>query len=272
MESRLRPTALAYNAARQLLAWSESLSSKSVYLASLTAPDRRIELKSDVGGVVSLFFSEDGSHLGAATVLLASGRLWNVDTGKMVPSINEPPTSARFGVGGRVVFAGLQSSSDILFADLSSPSVSWQRLPGKSPCWSLATSPDGGLVVGATLAGEVRVFKAATGEQIKSIHGHMGAIRNCAFSPDGRRLLTTSVGDLEGARLWDVGTWQELLTLKGAGRGGFWTADGDAIILGAWPQSFSPIRVDERSQVWRAPSWEEITSAEAKDQAEARQP
>jgi serine/threonine protein kinase/WD40 repeat protein len=268
MESGLRPTALAYNAARQLLAWSQSRSSKSLYIASLATPDRRIELMSDVGGVAGLQFSEDGNHLAAATENLGSGRLWNVDTGKLVASIQEPVTAGVFGAGGRVLFAGLQTSSDILFNDLSKPSATFQRLPGDSPCWSLATSPDGGLVVGTTLAGEVRIFNAATGEQIESIHGHMRAIRNCAFSPDGRRLLTTSVEDLEGARLWDVGTWQELLTLKGAGRGGFWTADGDAIILGAWPRGFSPIQVDERSQVWRAPSWKEIAAAEAKDKPE----
>ncbi len=262
MESGLRPTALAYCDARQLLAWSESFSSTTVHLANLVTPDRWIELKSDVGGVMGLSFSEDGNHLGAATGALASGRLWNVDTGKIVVFIQEPVTAGVFAAGGQVAFTGLQTSNDILFADLSSPSESWQRLPGGAPCWSLATSPDGGLVVGATLAGEVRVFKAATGEQIESIHGHMGAIRNCAFSPDGKRLLTASVGDVEGAKLWDVGTWQELLTLKGAGRGGFWTADGDAIILGAWPGGFRPIQVDERSQVWHAPSWEEIAAAE----------
>lgn len=266
MESGLRPRTLAYNPARQILAWSESFTSESVYLASLTTPNRRMELKSDVGGVVYLDFNEGGNYLVAATEGLASGRLWNVESREIVASINEPVTAAIFAADGQVLFGGLQASSDISFADLNSPNAASQRLPGKSPCWSLATSPDGGLVAGATLAGEVRLFNAATGEQIQSLHGHMGAIRNCDFSPDGRRLITASAGGMEGTKLWDVGTWQELLTLKGAGRGGFWTADGDTIVLGAVPQSFIPIQTDERLQVWRAPSWDEIAAAEAKDQ------
>src|SRR5205814_5259492 len=46
LESGQRPTGFAYNPARQLLAWTGGTSATSVYLASLAAPDRRIELKS----------------------------------------------------------------------------------------------------------------------------------------------------------------------------------------------------------------------------------
>src|SRR5262249_24362287 len=47
-DSGIRPAGCAYNPARQLLAWTELSASNSVYLASLAAPGRRIELKSDV--------------------------------------------------------------------------------------------------------------------------------------------------------------------------------------------------------------------------------
>ena len=69
---------MAYNATRQLLAWSELALSNSVYLASLSAPDRRIELKSDVPGLVPFLFSEDGNYLVARKVM-ESLRVWNVD-------------------------------------------------------------------------------------------------------------------------------------------------------------------------------------------------
>ena len=54
-----------------------------------------------------------------------------------------------------------------------------------------------------------------------------------------------------------------LLTLGGTGSllvAAIWSADGDVILAGApW-------------QAWRAPSWEEIAAAEAKEKAEGRQP
>ena len=55
------------------------------------------------------------------------------------------------------------------------------------------------------------------------------------------------------------------LLLSSAGTGSTlfaarWSADGDLILAG-WPW-----------QTWRAPSWEEIAAAEAKEKAEIKQP
>jgi WD40 repeat protein len=110
-------------------------------------------------------------------------------------------------------------------------------------------------VVSATWSGQVRLFDPTMGELIETLHGHLNGVHGAAFSPDGRRLISTS-GGREAVKLWDVGTRQELLTLDGAGSflyGARWSADGDVILAGApW-------------QAWRAPSWKEIAAAEAKD-------
>ena len=83
----------------------------------------------------------------------------------------------------------------------------------------------------------------------------MNAALGIAFSADGRRLFS-AYGGREAVKLWDVGTRQELLTLGGTGSSldaASWSADGDVILAGApW-------------QAWRAPSWEEIDAAEAKE-------
>ncbi len=63
LESGMRPTGLAYNSTRQLLAWTEGSSATSVYVASLATPGRRIELKIDIGSLVLFRFSEDGNYL-----------------------------------------------------------------------------------------------------------------------------------------------------------------------------------------------------------------
>ena len=127
--------------------------------------------------------------------------------------------------------------------------------PGEICSASLAVSPDGGLVASSTVGGQVRLFDPAKGELIESLHGHLNAAFGIAFSPDGRRLISTS-GGREAVKLWDVGTRQELLTLGGTGSildAARWSADGDVILAGPpW-------------QAWRAPSWEEIAAAEAKD-------
>jgi serine/threonine protein kinase/WD40 repeat protein len=276
LDSGTRPPGVAYNATRQLLAWSEGSSSTSVYLASLGAPGRRIELRSDVPGLVPFRFSEDGNYLAAITLervvatfnhfneggndLAAatdggdSLRAWNVETGRIVASIGGLIRDATFAAGGRMMVVAIDKSKnhEIGFYDLAHSDRAPQRVPGRYFPWSLAVSPDGGLVASSSGGGQVRLFDPARGEWLKDLHGHLNAVFGVAFSPDGRRLISGG-GGREAIKLWDVGTRQELLTLGGAGSFmdvARWSADGDVILAGApW-------------QAWRAPSWEEIAEAE----------
>ena len=74
------------------------------------APDRRIELKGDVPGLVPFFFSDDGKYL-AATNGQQSLRVWNVEAGRIVASIGGLIRDAVFAAGGRVLV--VQRSSDV---------------------------------------------------------------------------------------------------------------------------------------------------------------
>ncbi|MCW5554796.1 MAG: protein kinase [Verrucomicrobiae bacterium] len=264
LDSAARPNGATYNAARQLLAWSEGTNSASVYVTSLATPGRRIELRSDVPGVVQFRFSEEGSYLAAATQDRRSLRVWNVETGQMVASHEGRISDSAFAAGGQVmvVVRPTGNGHEILFYDLVHADRAPRRVPVKASFSMLAVSPDGGLVASSNNAGQVRLFDPAKGELIETIHGHLNAVGGIAFSPDGRRLIS-AFGGREAVKLWDVGTRQELLTLAGTGSYLFatrWSADGDVILVGApW-------------QVWRAPSWEEINAAEAKENAETKQP
>jgi WD40 repeat protein len=97
------------------------------------------------------------------------------------------------------------------------------------------------------------------GKLIETIHAHSPAVSGSAFSPDGRRLISTSHGR-EAVKLWDVGTRQELLTLAGVDQylgGPRWSPDGDVMLAGPpW-------------QVWSAPSWEEIDAVEAEGKGQS---
>jgi WD40 repeat protein len=97
---------------------------------------------------------------------------------------------------------------------------------------------------------------------IEDLRGHLSAAFGVAFSKDGRRLMS-ACGGQEAVNLRDLGTRQELLTLSAPSPAllfAAWSADGDTILVGVpW-------------QAWRAPSWEEIAAAEAKEKAAAQQP
>lgn len=109
------------------------------------------------------------------------------------------------------------------------------------------------------------MFDASKAKLIGAVHGHLNGASGVAFSPDGRRLISTAGGQ-EAVKVWDFGTGQELLellTLEGTGSlldAARWSTDGDVILIGPTWQS------------WRAPSWAEIAAAEVKEKAEGGKP
>jgi WD40 repeat protein/Flp pilus assembly protein TadD len=78
---------------------------------------------------------------------------------------------------------------------------------------SVAFSPDGRLLASACASwgrrnnAGVKLWDAATGQEIRTLPAHVGSVYGVAFSPDGR-LLATAGGD-GLVRLWDLRTGQE---------------------------------------------------------------
>ncbi len=263
LQVRRATAGYAYSPTRRLMAWTEWSSSNSVYLAGLGASGNRIELKSDVPELAHFRFSEDGNYLLAWTERKDSPlRVWNVETGQIVASINERVHNAAFAAGGQTLVVDIAQGDDheIRFYKVTHPDQAPRRVPGRHSSWALAVSPDGELVASASDGGLVRLFDPAKGEWIEDLHGHFTPVSGVAFSPDGRRLITT-YGGREAVKLWDVRTRQELLTLGGTGWDLYmarWSPDGDVILVGALWYPW---------QAWIAPSWDEIAAAEAKEAA-----
>jgi WD40 repeat protein len=74
---------------------------------------------------------------------------------------------------------------------------------------SVAFSPDGKQLASAD--GTVKVWDAATGQEIPTLKRHIKGLNSVTFSPDGKRL--SSAG--RTLKVWDSITGQETLTLKG---------------------------------------------------------
>jgi len=77
----------------------------------------------------------------------------------------------------------------------------------------VAFSPDGKRLASVSSDQTVKVWDAATGQELFTLKGHTGTVHTVAFSPDGTRLASAS--DDKTVKVWDARTGQEVLTLKG---------------------------------------------------------
>jgi WD40 repeat protein len=81
------------------------------------------------------------------------------------------------------------------------------------PVNCVAYSPDGRRLASASEDQTVKVWDAATGQEILSLKGHTDMVFGVAYSPDGRRIA--SAGGDGTVKVWDAATGQESLSLKG---------------------------------------------------------
>lgn len=215
---------------KRVLTWSYD---KTVRVWDAKTGNERTLLKSPAG-VHSAAFSSDGKR-----VLMVSwegpARLWDVETGKELAVLKGPA-----GVG----LAAVSFSADgrrVVTADVGDKTAQvWDAATGlevrtikghTNTISSVALSPDGRRVVTASWDGTARLWDAEAGTEPTALLAHDGNValvqesedgrryargadvRSLSWSGDGRRVIT---GSEDGtARVWDVRTGAQLLTLKG---------------------------------------------------------
>ncbi|KAH8798569.1 quinon protein alcohol dehydrogenase-like superfamily [Flagelloscypha sp. PMI_526] len=80
---------------------------------------------------------------------------------------------------------------------------------------SVALSPDGTRIVSGSFDNTVRVWDAASSEELRRFDGHRYSVTSVAFSPDGNHVVSGS-GD-KTVRIWDIDSGNEIQKLDGRG-------------------------------------------------------
>lgn len=154
---------LACSPTSDLVAASGKSADHTIYVWDLNSGSKPMALSGHTNNVTHLVFSADGATLGSCSQD-SSARLWNVASGKELPS----PQSPLRGHAGDI--------QCILF------------------------TPDGLSIVTASLDRTVRIWDRQTGESKCALSGHAGGVQFATISQSGDTLLTT--GWDQTALLW----------------------------------------------------------------------
>lgn len=156
------------------------------------------------GDVWSVAFSPDGGRIVSGSTD-NTVRLWDARTGTAIGG----PLLGHSGVVARVAFSPdgtrvMSVSGDAWRVWDARTGAAMGRWENRSESgFGLVFSPDGTRIASGGVDGTVRVWDAKTGAALQVLSGDFGckAVWSVAFSPDGRRIVSSCEGTLQ---MWDV--------------------------------------------------------------------
>jgi len=211
------------------------------YLYSLVHHRELFSTEKLGGWVSSVDWNPDGTRF-VASIRDFGFKMWDASTGQIIQEKALPRISnlAWSSDGSRLASTDRNGKVDVWDASTGHKMFTCE---GYADTWvnCVAWSPDSQrLATGSDIDGEdhmLRIWNAATGEEIRKLDGHENSVRAVQWSPDSTRLASASEDGT--ARIWDPATGAELIRFdtplaKAGERHGLstvcWSPDGAKLV------------------------------------------
>jgi len=213
-------------------------------------------LEGHPGWVNSVAFSPDGKVIASGSRDWAI-KLWDTATGKQLFSFEGHTSdvySVAFSPDGKVIASSTGGDLAIKLREAAT-GMQLHSLPALGAN-SVAFSPDGKVIASGSRDNKVKLWDAATGNQLRSLESHTVGVFSVAvaFSPDGK-VIASGSGD-KTIKLWDAATGKQLRSLEGhTGNVSSvaFSPDGKVIASGSW---------DYTVKLWDAATGKQLRSFE----------
>jgi len=193
----------AWNPATLRTDWTQSLAPAGEAWWLAYSPDNKRLFAASFAGTVTTLDAATGRPMGKITGFL------------------NPTDGLAVSPDGRLLAVVQKQRLSVWIADGSKEL--WQAPASLSRC--AAFSPDGKWIATGGQDSLVSLWEVASGGRVRRVlRGHAATVTGVAFSPDGRRLVSSGI---DGVKIWDPSIGAELLSLP---------LQGD----GAWHVAFSP--------------------------------
>lgn len=162
---------------------------------------RQIDLPFQPAGAA---WSPDGRRVVVTSTYGSRISLWDTATwGESADIEEEFIRFARYSPDGRILALSGDGGRPVQLFDAES--LTRLRAIDARAVTNAEFSPDGTRLLSGDDRDAVSIWSADTGEQLASVTGHAFRVSRVAWSPDGRRFLTSSTHELsDSVRIWEI--------------------------------------------------------------------
>ena len=186
----------------------------------------------------SMAYSPNGEIL---AILSSDNRLhlWDTQTRKLMKTVCSVPKRMdcfAYSPDGKTLACGDGRNNTIWFLDIKTDKHGQIFVEHKDGISSVAFSPDGKTLASGDERGTIRIWDAATGENLKELTWKEDYVRTLAFLPDGQTLVSTNDAEIQ---FWNVNTGEAVKTIS-----------GHAVSFSHGLETFVNIDMDGKIQFW----------------------